>query len=140
MADQQPLFSEDIYSALRVCVAALGGNKKVGSELFPEKTIEKAAEYLSSCLSAERKEKLDLDQFMWILRKARAVNCHAAMYFICDDGNYERPKPVEPEEELADLQRQLQQTAGVLADLMAKFERTTENLADMRRKPRAVGG
>lgn len=138
MSDQQPLFSEDIYSALRVCVAALGGNKKVGSDLFPEKPVEKAAEHLSSCLSPDRREKLDLDQFMWILRKARSVNCHAALYFMCDDANYERPRPVEPEEELADLQRQLTATANNLSELMARFEKATETLADMRRKPRAV--
>lgn len=140
MTDQNTLFSEDIYSALRACVAALGGNKKVGSELFPEKPIDKAAEYLSSCLSHERHEKLSLDQFMWIVRKARAINCHVAMFYICDDANYERPKPVEPEEELADLQRQLHATAGQLSDLMARFEHATEMLSDMRRRPRAVGG
>lgn len=139
MTDQQPLFSDDIYSALRVCVAALGGNKKVGSELFPEKSIEKAAEHLSSCLSPERREKLDLDQFLWILRKARAVNCHAALYFICDDANYERPRTIEPEEELADLQRQLTATAQNLSEIMSRFERTTESLQEMRRKPRVVG-
>lgn len=101
-------------------------------------TPPKAGERLACCLNPDRAEKLDLDQVLLVLREARVAGCHAGLYFMCDDANYERPRPVEPEEELADLQRQLTATANNLSELMARFEKATETLADMRRKPRAV--
>lgn len=40
--NQQKLWHEDIYDALRASVDALGGTKRVGHALWPAKTIEEA--------------------------------------------------------------------------------------------------
>lgn len=53
--NQQPLFCEDIFEALRVDVMALGGAKKVGCLLWPELSADKAGEMLNNCLNRTRR-------------------------------------------------------------------------------------
>lgn len=115
---QDPLFCESINEALREAVKALGGAKKVGEKLKPEKLADEAGRWLSDCLNPDRREKLDPEQVMWILREARKVGCHTAMHFICDDTGYAKATPIEPEDEKARLQREFieatkQQTRNV---------------------------
>ena len=59
--EQQPLWFEDLYDALRDVVRACGGPKAIGHALFPHKTPAKAGEHLLNCLSRDRAEKLDPD-------------------------------------------------------------------------------
>lgn len=105
---QQPLFHEDFDSALATCVAALGGAKVVGIQLRPEYSNEpdKAARWLLSCLNPARDEKLSWDQTFKILLEAKAVGCHAGMHYIASHCGYADPQPIEPEDEIAALQRE----------------------------------
>jgi len=113
---QESLFHEDIYDAFRHAVKALGGAKKVGSRLWPEKPMDHAAQQLLHCLSPDRPEKLDLYQITLILREANKKGCHVAADRLAADTHYEF-KPINPEEERATLQRQYIEAVRVLGEL-----------------------
>lgn len=122
--DQEPLFFEDIYDALRHAVHRLGGAKIVGASLFPEKMPDKAAEYLLACLNRDRAEKLSMEHFLWIRREARKVGCHVIAAFENQDSGYAPPQPVEPQDEVAELQRQFManvQSSGRIAQRMEQL-------------------
>jgi hypothetical protein len=130
MTPQIPLFHEDINAALTTCVQALHGFKAVGVALRPELAADKAGRWLSDCLSASRRDKLDADQILWILRKARDVGCHAAMQFIARDAGYADPVPVDSEDEAADLERKFVGAVDTLAEM-------TKRIAALRARKRA---
>lgn len=67
---QDSLFHEDIYDALGTDIKHIGGAKKVGVMLWPEKSADKAGENLNNCLNRTRPEKLDPEQIMFIVREA----------------------------------------------------------------------
>lgn len=106
-ATQTTLFSEDIHDALKDVIRALGGTKSVGAQLRPEMTADSAGAWLKDCLNPERRERLDPEQVVWLLRKAREAGCHSAMHFLCDEAGYARAVPIDPKDEAAELQRQI---------------------------------
>lgn len=121
---QEQLFHEDIYEALRHVVAALGGAKKVGATMRPEKTIDQARTWLNNCLDTSRAEKLDLDEFLYLLRMARQEGVHSAMSFIADDAGYS----VEPLNVDVELEEGRQQITALLEQqqrIMTRMERLT---------------
>lgn len=103
--DQRNLFIEDPDDALRECARSMGGLQRTGSVLRPELDPITAGRWLGDCLNPSKREKLDLRQILLILREARKVGCHAAMNYIARDAGYAQPRPVEPEDEAAELQR-----------------------------------
>ena len=116
MSDQIPLFVEDYLDAIRATVQALGGFKRMGSEMRPDLAVEAAGRWLSDCCSTDRREKLDLTQVAWIRRRARQANVHILATFEMRDAGYADPLPVEPEDERAALQREfIQQTKNMEA-------------------------
>jgi hypothetical protein len=120
---QQSLFHEDIWQALRDCVSALGGSKKVRVLLRPELDAQTAGRWLLDCLNPERKEKLCVEQVLLILREARKVSCHAGIAFINRDAGYSDPQPIEPEDERAALQREFVEMGKTMQGLFARMER-----------------
>lgn len=102
---QNTLFSEDFNDALKDVVRALGGTKAVGVRLRPEMAADAAGAWLKDCLNPTRRERLDPEQVLWILREGRKAGCHSAMNFIADETGYVRPAPLEPQDEAAQLQR-----------------------------------
>jgi hypothetical protein len=121
--DQPALFHESFVEALADCVRALGGNKKVGALLWPEKPIEDARRALLDSLNPERPNKLSPEQVLLILREARKVNCHAAMAYIDRECGYADPQPIEPDDEKAALQRQFVEQSKAMQQLFARMER-----------------
>jgi hypothetical protein len=121
--DQFSLFHEDIYEALRTCVQALGGAKRVGHELWPDMPPDKAGNRLNDALSRNKRDVLNPEQLLLILRKAREAGCHAGMYFIAEQCDYSRPSPVEPLDELADLQKQYIQAVKAQQAMLERMER-----------------
>lgn len=107
MADQIPLWHEDINDAMKHLVAALGGAKTVGIQLRPEweDNPNKAGGWVNDCINPDRNEKFNWDQIFWLLKKGRETGCHAAMHFLARECGYTEPHPVEPEDERAKLQR-----------------------------------
>lgn len=99
-----------------------GGNKKVGHQFWPELSADKAGEKLADCLNRQRPQKLDPEQVLLLLVQARQVNCHAGMFFIADHCDYERPKPVEPDNEFAQLQRDYIQSVKLQQQLAKRME------------------
>lgn len=104
---QQALFHEDINSALQGLVAALGGAKSVGSRLYPDLPIDGAARRLLDAINPDRAQQLSQTQFLTLLRWGREAGYHGVMEYIADEAGYTRPSPRSPEEERADLQRQV---------------------------------
>jgi hypothetical protein len=123
MSDQGSLFHEDIWQALRDCVSALGGSKKVGLLLRPELDAQTAGRWLLDCMNPERKEKLCVEQVMLVLRESRKVGCHAAVAFINRDAGYTDPQPIEPEDARAALQREFVEGVKRLGLMATKLER-----------------
>lgn len=120
---QVSLFHEDIWQALRDCVSALGGSKKVGILLRPELDAQTAGRWLLDCLNPERKEKLCVEQVLLILRESRRISCHAGIAFINRDAGYADPQPIEPEDERAALQRMFIEQSKAMQQLFARMER-----------------
>jgi hypothetical protein len=105
--DQQPLFFEDVYDAFRNIVRVVGP-KEAGIHLFPKKQDPAAAaRSLADNLNPDRGEKLDLEQVIQLLRLGKDKGCHSAMDYICHAAGYSKPAPIEPDDEKAELQRQL---------------------------------
>lgn len=85
MAEQVPLWFDNIEEAVKHAVLVLGGPKKVAKLLWPalaDSNPETAYTRLMHCLNPEKKDKLDLSEFLLIARKARDVGEHSvAKYF-----------------------------------------------------------
>ena len=126
--DQTELFHEDWRDALRHVVKALGGVDAVGADLWPAKPRKAAGAWLSDCLNPERAAKLDLEEVLAVLRMARAKGIHVGVYFLLDELGYSRPTPIEPEDQAAELARQLAATAD-------RFEAITARLARLKGNP-----
>jgi hypothetical protein len=123
---QQSLFHEDIYEALATDIQSLGGKKTVGSLLWPEKSPDKAGELVANCLSRSRPEKLDPEQVIFIINRARQIKSAASINFIASTTDYETPRPIEPEDEMAKLQREFIQMAKVQQVALQKIEHMSQ--------------
>jgi hypothetical protein len=123
--DQQRLIFDDVLDALGEVVRALGGAKAVGSAMRPELPMDQSAQWVRDCLNANRRERFDPPQVLWILRKGREASCHAAMHFLCDEAGYTRATPLDPKDELAQLQRQFIESARGVQALGERIERLT---------------
>ena len=100
------MLPESLTDALIEAVKACGGSKAVGVALWPAKGVEAAQRQLLACLNPDRQEKLSPDELLHVLRLARDRGCHVGMQYIAHALSYAEPVPVEPRDELADLQRQ----------------------------------
>ena len=118
---QYELIHESINDALREVVQALGGTKKVGSLLKPDRTIDEASRWVSDCLNTERRERFDPDQVLWLLCAGCKIGCHGAMYYIARNAGY-AATPVDPQDERADLQRQFIEATKHLSMMAARIE------------------
>lgn len=120
-----PLFHESFTEALRECVTACGGSKKVGALLWPERDVDAAGRHLSDCLNDAKRERLSPEQVVLILRMARAAGCHAGMLFLARELGYADPQPIEPEDERARLQRHFIDASRELSRLVERIQTLT---------------
>ena len=81
------------------------GFKRAGLELRPELQTkhEAAAQWLRDCLNAEKRDRLSPDQVLYLLRRAREINFHAAKYWFDSELGYQQGPPIAPRDELATL-------------------------------------
>ncbi|WP_278535699.1 hypothetical protein [Delftia acidovorans] len=114
---------ESFNDALVVCVKACGGTKQVGALLWPEKAPDAAQRALLDCLNEDRPAKLSPEQVLLILRLARGKGCHDGMGFITAELGYAPPVPVEPRDEIAELQRQFIEAVRAQTELAQRIER-----------------
>jgi hypothetical protein len=120
---QDELFYEDLDAVMAHLVAALGGNKRVGSQLFPEEPVDQAARRLADCLNPDRPQFLKGKQILWLLTEARKKGIHTGMAFICGEAGYAAPQPVEPEDEAAELQRQFIAAQQSMQSMLKRMEK-----------------
>lgn len=98
-----------LNDALVQCVKAAGGSKVVGAKLWPEMALEQAQRALLDCLNDERPRRLSPDQVLLVAQLARDAGCHAYMQHCAQRLGYQTPVPHEPQQQLAELQRQFGQ-------------------------------
>lgn len=130
---QLGLMHETINDALREVVAAAGGPKKVGPLLWPELPVDQAAGKLRDCMNPDRRERLNPDQLVYVARLGRQIGCHAIATFLMRECCYADPQPVEPEDEVARLQREFVEATKQLGALAAKIEAVQASAPALRR-------
>jgi len=121
-----PLF-EDMLDALAAVVHELGGYKKIGCLLRPELSTkpEGASQWMRDCLNKEKRERLNPEQVMLLLRLAREAGYHAAKHWIDSELGYEQGSPLNPQDQLADLQRRFIESVHLQRQIADHIERLT---------------
>lgn len=130
---QLGLMHETINDAAREVVAAAGGPKKVGPMLWPELPVDQSGGKLRDCLNPDRRERLNPDQLVYVARPGRQIGCHAIAVFLARECGYADPQPVEPEDEIARLQREFVEATKALGALAAKIESVQATAPSLRR-------
>src|SRR5581483_650057 len=120
------LFIEDVYDALRASVQSCGGAKAVAAKLWPAKPCEQARKDLLDCLNRDNDRKLDLEEFLAILRMAREAGFHQAKHWIDDELGYQPTPPADPKVERDRLADELARAADHFQKLQRAVERITE--------------
>ncbi|RYF58462.1 MAG: hypothetical protein EOO27_12495 [Comamonadaceae bacterium] len=114
---------ESLSEALVECIRACGGSKQVGPLLWPEKAPDAAQRLLLDCLNEDRPAKLSPEQLLLVLRLARQRGHHGGINYIAGELGYGTPVPIEPRDEIADLQRQYIETARSMARMADRIEK-----------------
>lgn len=127
MSQQEQLFYEDIYDALRAAVQAAGGAKMVGPKLWPNKPVPEAQRALLDALNRDRDRKLDPEEQLMVLRLAREAGFHAGIRFICEQLGYSIPLPLDPQDERAQLQRDFIDAVKEARAIGDRLERLTQS-------------
>ena len=102
---QSELFYETANDALGACIQAAGGFKRVAGLLWPSLKPDSAYARLKACLDDGKAEKLTADEIFAIAKMAREKGCHAFAQFAGSELDYEF-KPITPEDQAAELQRE----------------------------------
>jgi hypothetical protein len=119
--EQMNLIHESVRDAIRSAIAALGGVKKVAAQLRPSWEPDRAQKWLSNALDEARPEKLEIEDCIWILRAAKRVGYHAAMQYFSRECEYD-VSAIEPETELARLEREYINAVKLLSTIAPKIE------------------
>lgn len=119
---QYGLLHESLNDALREVIQAAGGTKKVGAMMFPEMPVDHAAGKVRDCTNPDRRERFTPEQVCMLLRLGRQVGCHAAMAYMARECGYADPQPIEPEDEVARLQREYVEATKALLQMASKIE------------------
>ena len=87
-----------------------------------------AAQWLRDCLNAEKRDRLSPDQVLYLLRRAREINFHAAKYWFDSELGYQQGPPIAPRDELATLLHRQEQ-------LLAEFRHQADRIERLTRPP-----
>jgi len=120
-----PLLYEDELDAARDAVKHLGGAKKVGPLIWPDKAPDTAARYLLDCLNGARAERLSPSQLLMLMRLAREVGFQGLAGYLMREAGYAPPVPVEPQTEAQVLARQMEAMVGQFSALTHRLEKLT---------------
>lgn len=115
-------FFDSVEDALKAVVQFLGGIKRVGPMLFPDKSVDAATRYLLDCLNSDRHEKLSLTQIMMVMRLGHEAGFHSAFAWFAAEIGYD-VKPITKGEELDRLTSVVEQSSKTLATALATLER-----------------
>ena len=115
---------EDALDMLADLVRQLGGPKKVGPALRGASVpLETAAQWVRDCLNRDRRERFDPEQFLHILRLAREADIHSGKWWLDAELGYELGKPLNPRDQIAQLQREFIESVHSLRDQADRIER-----------------
>lgn len=115
-------FYEGPEDALRAAVQALGGTKKVGPMLWPDKGVDNSSRLLLDCINPGRNEKLELTQIMRIFALAKEAGCHGPYAWFSNEIGYD-VKPIARAEEVDRLTTVIEQSSKTLSAAIAALER-----------------
>jgi hypothetical protein len=120
---QIPMFVEDYPEAIRAAVQALGGFKRVGTELKPDLAADAAGRWLADCLNPEKRDILPLSALAYIRRRAREKGCHILAAFEAQESGYAPPVPLNPEDERAKIEREFVMHLKGAREMVDRMER-----------------
>lgn len=115
-------FFDCAEDALRAAVQHLGGAKKVGPMLWPDRPADHAGRLLLDCLNPDRAEKLGISQVMMLLRAARDAGYHAPMQWVSSECGYDA-HPITREDEVDRVTTTIAEASKVLSAGLATLER-----------------
>ena len=111
---------------LIACIKACGGSKEVGPLLWPDKQVDAAQRLLLDCLNDDRPQHLAPDAVLFVMRLARSRGFHDGMLFLAKSLGYAPPVPVQPQDEVADLQRKFIEAQQAMALMVEQMQRANE--------------
>lgn len=121
---QPELFYDSYLEALRDDVNAVGGPKAVGETFWPEKSVEARRNSVNDRLNSDKRDRFSDEQERYIMRAAkRARGFSAAICFIADDTEFERPKPRSADDDRAQALRTIAAASGDLKRALEVIER-----------------
>lgn len=115
-------FYEGPEDALRAAVQALGGSKRVGAMLWPDKGVDNASRLLLDCINPSRAEKLEASQIMRVFSLAKEAGCHGPFAWFAGEIGYD-VKPITKAEEVDRLTTVVEQSSKTLAAALSALER-----------------
>lgn len=122
-------FFESAEAATKHAIQASGKTvKQVASHLWPGKSVDAAQTRLANCLNDSREEKLTADEHASI-----AVFCNSFefLHYLCHRLNHSQPVKQTPEDQAAQVQAAIVETAGQMKVLLGRFE-TLQNQQKLR--------
>jgi len=90
--------------------------------LWPEAAPDAAQRKLLDCLNEDRPHHLTPAQLMLLLRFGRDRGLHQCVEFILHDLGYAAPVPLEPRDEMAELQRQFLEASKQIQEMARRIE------------------
>lgn len=121
------LLYDDELDAARDAVKRLGGSKKVGPMIWPDKQPEAASRHLNDCLNPVRPERLSPSQLLLLMRLARQVGFHGLATYLLREAGYAPPVPLHPQSEADLLASRLESILGEASTLASRLERIKDD-------------
>jgi hypothetical protein len=124
--DQLALMHESLEDSIKEVARVCGGTKKLAEHLWGANMgVQAANTRFLDCLNPDRPAKLSPAELMTIARLGRERGCDAVMRFLCAEVGYEMPAPLNREQEINEVQKQLADALAYVKSNMAKLERLT---------------
>ncbi len=115
------LFYDDEFDALQQMIAASNRTfKDCATFLWPDLKPESAYARLKACVNPHGDQNLKFGQ---IVSLARYCGRFDALYYMADELAHARPGPINPRDELAELQRRYIEAVHLARDVADKMER-----------------
>ncbi len=131
---QERLFYEDLNDVLDAVIKCLGGYEKVAMDLWPSKPLRTGYARLKACVNPDKDEKLALEEFLLLLKWARAKGCHMGMAFVNEDCGYVPPEPKDPLAEKAELQALFMESVKMQAQVAQNQEAIIKRMEKLQGK------
>lgn len=115
-------FYESPEDALRAAIQALGGSKKVGKSLWPDKTVDNASRSLLDAINPNRNEKLDATQVIFIFRTAKEAGCTSPFLWFANECGFDA-SPVSKEIVVDRLTDVIEAATKTLSQALTQLEK-----------------